>query len=216
MKKTKGQNSILGKSIIQAAIGLFIFGALLFLLWLMVLFLEKVGIILTINKTDLNLILAILATIGTAMYIFNSNKFGKEQDEKQKQRDLLIILSEEIDFLSGNLEAYKKSFSKPNHYPLYELWKIDTSLYFSNLSHKINGEETLELKKNLMKIKDKIILINNFKTEMRNLEEKRGNEDLIKAIKPGESIRSQITKVIDEDILPIIRDSKKEITTLIN
>ena len=59
----KRQNSILGKSIIQAAIGLFIFGALLFLFWLMVLGLEKIGISLTIYKTDLNLILIVFVII---------------------------------------------------------------------------------------------------------------------------------------------------------
>ncbi|MFA7708268.1 MAG: hypothetical protein WCX73_04930 [Candidatus Pacearchaeota archaeon] len=210
------QNSILGKSILQAGIGLLIFGILLVLLWLIVLGLEKIGIIFTIDKNDLSLVLAILATIGTAMYILNTNQFEKKRDEEKKQTDLLRILSEELDFLSENLKGYQKTFSKPNHYPLYELWKIDTSLYFSNLSHKINDKETLELKKNLMKIKDKIILINNFKIEMKDLEVKRGNEELIKAINPGEKIRSQVITIIDEEILPIINDSKKIISSINN
>lgn len=213
----KKKESLLGTTLFQAGVGPLIFVLVLFVLWIIIEILRSwFGIIIPINDSNLYLFLAILATIGTAMYVLNYNRLRKEQDEKQKQRDLLIILLEELDFLSGNLKAYKESFSKPNHYPLYELWEIDTSLYFSSLSHKINEGETLELKKNLMKIKDKIILINNFKMEMINLEVKRGNEPLIKAIKPGEKIRNQIIKIIDKEVLPIVENSKKRIITLIN
>jgi len=222
MKKTEKENmeknkSVLSKSILQTAGGLLLFVLLLSLFWLFIYLIEKyLGITLLINKDDLNLVLAIIATIGTAMYIYNSNKFEKEKEDIKRQVDLLIILSEELDFLSGNLKAYKESFSKPNHYPLYELWRVDTSLYFAKLSRKINSKETLELKKNLMKIKDKIILISNFKSEMRTLEEDRGEEDLIKKIEPGKIIRKQIITIIDKEILPLIENSKKIITILVD
>lgn len=204
----KKSDSVLGKSLIQTAIGLFIFAVILFLLWLITLLLEKiVNINLPINREDLNLVLIIASTIGTAIYIYNSSTLRKEKEDIKKQIDLLRILYIELSFLEKSLESYKETFSKKSHYPFYELWNIDTSIYFNGLSHKINNQETIALKENLMIIKDKLLIINNMKLESKKLEEERGKEKIIGyAIK---ILREKIIKIIDADILPIIKKSKE-------
>lgn len=201
-------DSIFLKSIFQAGIGLFSFVALLIALWLVKFLLQSVlGINLIIVKDDLNLVLIILATIGTATYVYNSESLRKEKENVKKQMDLLKILHSELDFLDKNLEAYKETFSKESHYPFYELWGIDISLYFKGLSHKINNQETLDLKKNLMIIKDKLLIINNMKFEARKWEEERSQEKVSEyAIK---TLRTGIIKIISEDILPVIKKSKE-------
>ena len=208
--------SILGKTLIQSAVGLLVFGLILSFLWLIIYLLKRfAGILFLIKNSDLQLVLSILATIGTAMYIYNSNKIEKEKEDTRKQIDLLRILSEELDFLEGNLKAYEKSFSGEG-YPVYELWKIDTSIYFANLSHNLNGKETINLKKNLMKIKDKIIIINNFKSEARKIQEERGNEKMIEKLKPWEMIKENIIKRINEEIIPVIKESENMIKNIIS
>ena len=211
MKKI--DNSILVKSIFQSAIGLSIFTLLLAVIWLILYLLEKCfSIIFLFNNDDLGLFLAILATFGISMYIYNSNKLEKEKDDTRKQMDLLNILLQELNFLKENLKAYKKTFSGEKTYPFYELWSIDTSLYFKGLNHEIGNKGTINLKKNLMRIKDKILLVNNMKSESYKLE-KRGREERVAYM--IEAIRKQIGKIIDEDILPIVKKSEKMATSLI-
>ena len=138
-------------------------------------------------------------------------KQTKKEDkrEEEKQLDLLRTLMAQLNFLKGNFIAYKKSFSGEG-YPLYELWNIDISTYFNGLDYKIKGHETISLKENLMFIKDKLLLVNNFKTEAKKLEERklegRKNERLEYAI---ESIRKQVVKIIGGEILPVIEKSEK-------
>jgi len=211
MNKNK---SVLVKSIFQAGIGLVMFVIILSFLWLMVFLLKEIfNITLLINSEALGLVLAILATIGTAMYIYNSNKLEKENEDIKKQLDLLKVLSEELNFLEKNLKSYKETFSKKSHYPFYELWNIDVSIYFNGLSHKINNQETIKLKKNLMIIKDKLLIINNMKFESKKDEEERGKEKLIQV--KIESIREGIIKIIDDEILPIVKKSKKLINNFL-
>ena len=169
-----------------------------------------------VDKQEVASGITILFAIMIAVYLYEVNRKDMINNEKRKQIDLLIVLDEELNFLKGNLEAYKKVFSKPDHYPAYELWKIDTSLYFANLNHKINNEETLELKKNLMKIKDKIILINNFKEQARKIREERDPEHIFNKANAPEIIRKGIEKTIDEDIIPIVENSKKIIEGIKN
>ncbi len=169
-----------------------------------------------VDKQEVASGITILFGIMIAVYVYAINRDDKIMDERRKQIDLLIVLGEELNFLKGNLEAYKKSFSKPDHYPIYELWKIDTSLYFTNLNHEINGKETLELKKNLMKIKDKIIIINNFKSEARKIREERSPEHILNKANAPEIIRKNIIQTIDNDIVPVVEDSKKIIKDIKN
>lgn len=212
MKKKEGNNSILGKSILQSGVGLLIFVLLLTILWFIVYLLKNFfGITFLINNNDLGLTLAILATFGISMYIYNSNKLEKEKDDTRKQMDLLNILLQELNFLKKNLKAYRKTFSGEKTYPFYELWSIDTSLYFKGLSHEIGDKETVDLKKNLMIIKDKILLVNNMKSESYRLEERGGEERVAYAIKV---IRKQIGKIIDKDILPVVKESEKMVDLL--
>lgn len=172
------------------------------------------GLDIQVDANTLALSITILFTVILAVHIYEIERLDKSEDEKIKQMDLLIILSEELGFLAGNLQAYLKSLSKPFHHPLYELWRIDTSIYFTNLNHKINGKDVLELKKNLMKIKDKIILINNFKLELKVLEKNRLNEKIIKKIEPHKIIRKNMIEIIEKEVLPIVEDSKKIINNL--
>ena len=210
---SKKDNSPLAKSALQTAIALFIFAVILSLLWLIIYLLKEfLGIIFPITENGLHLVLAILATIGTAMYIYNSNKLEKEKEEIKKQIDLLKILSQELNFLEKNLKSYKNTFSGEKTYPFYELWSIDTSLYFKGLSHKINDNETIGLNKNLMIIKDKVLIIKNMKSESYKLEE-RGKEELVKYAIKG--LRKQIGIIIDGDILPVIKKSKKIINNFL-
>lgn len=205
----KKNSLILGKSMFQTGVGLFIFALILSVLWIIVSLLKLFfKITLFISDTNLSLVLTILATIGTAMYIYNSDRFEKEKDETKKQLDLLKVLYEEFTFLEKNLESYKEVFSKPNRYPLYELWDIDTSVYFNGLGYKINNQETIGLKKNLMVIKDKILVIDNMKNEAKRLEEADVNS-IAKKIDATKIIRDQIIKIIDEEILLIVKKSKE-------
>ena len=215
MKNKKDNNAPLINTLFDSLKALSLIAILVFLLWIISLLLNKIGIAID-TKTEIVLpIVSIISAFGIALFIYYSNKKDKDEEEIKKQKDLLIVLQEELNFLFGNLKAYKESFSKPNHYPLYELWKIDTSLYFSNLDHKIKDKKTLKLKKDLMKIKDKIILINNFKIEMKELG-LRGNEDLIKTLKPVEIIRKQVIEIIDKELMPLVDNSKEEINKLIS
>jgi len=142
------------------------------------------------------------------MYFFHKREEKRIiKTEEEKQIDLLRTLLTELIFLEENFKAYKETFSRQNVYPLYELWNIDTSLYFRGLNHKIRNHETIELKENLIVIKDKLLMINNLKAETKKLEEERGTEKLIKEIL--EINRKQIIKIIDADILPVLKKSKK-------
>ncbi|MBD3247592.1 hypothetical protein GF378_03160 [Candidatus Pacearchaeota archaeon] len=60
-----------------------------------------------------------------------------------------------------------------------------------------------------MKIKDKIIIINNFKSEIRTFEEIRNNEEIVKKINPAGIIRKNLIKIIEEEILPLVEMSKE-------
>lgn len=176
------------------------------------------------RESKTNTIIVILIGIFTIFFMWRvGNKQIKKMDEHYKkqikkedkreegrQLDLLRTLVTELIFLNGNLEAYKETFSRQGVYPLYELWDMDVSLYLKGLNHKIKNHETISLKENLMVIKDKLTIVNNFKAEAKKLEE-RGGEKLVQyAIK---SNRKQIIKIIDEDLLPIINKSKKFIKT---
>jgi len=129
----------------------------------------------------------------------------EDKREEEKQLDLLRTLLTQLDFLKGNLIAYRKTFSGEG-YPLYGLLDIDTSIYFKGLSHKIKNHETISLKEDLILIRDKSLLVNNFKTETKKLEE-RNREELVRYAIKGN--RKQIIKIIDEDLLPVIKKSKK-------
>ncbi len=136
----------------------------------------------------------------------------EDQREKGKQLDLLETLFTELNFLENNLNSYKDTFSKKSHYPFYELWDIDAALYLRALNHKIKGKETIGLKENLMILKDKLLIINNMKLEAKKEEEERGKEKLIQI--KIESLRKGIIEIIDADLLPILRKSKKFIKKL--
>jgi len=207
----KKNNSVLGKSIFQSGVALLLIVAVLSILWLFVYILNLFGISFPISENNLGLVLAILATVGVSMYIYNSNKFEKEKDDTRKQMDLLNILFQELNFLKENLKAYEKSFSGEKTYPFYGLWDIDTSLYFRGLNHEINDEETIGLKKNLMIIKDKILLVNNMKSESYKLEARGSEERIAYMIKV---VRKQIGIIIEEDILPVVEKSKKIVASL--
>lgn len=136
-------------------------------------------------------------------------KQTKKEDEREegKQIDLLKTLFTELIFLEKNLNSYKEVFSKDGHYPFYELWDLDVSLYLRNLNHNIKGKETIELKENLMTLKDKLLIINNMKLESKKCEEERGSEKLIRI--KIESLRKGIIEIIDKDILSVIKKSKR-------
>ncbi len=208
-KMKKDNFLILGKSLLQTAIGLFIFVPILLLILLIRYLLEEVfNISFPINKEDLSLIFAILATIGTAVYLYNSDKSEKEKEEIKKQIDLLEVLSAELNFLEKNLESYKETFSKKSHYPFYELWNIDVSIYFNGLGHRINNQETIKLKKNLIIIKDKLLITKNMKDEAWRLEREKETNPIIEKVGAIDMIRKQIVKIINADILPVIERSE--------
>lgn len=196
-------------ALISGSIGVLIYTILLVLLGVFSFPLILLGLNLTIDEKTLATLITILLTISIAVYIYEVSRLNQKEDEIRKQFDLLIVLSEELDFLKSNLKAYEDTFSKKNNYPLYELWEIDTSLYFANLNHKINNEETIELKKNLMKIKDKIIIINNSKAEARKIKEERDSKDILNKIDAPEMIRENIKKIINNEIIPLVEKSKK-------
>jgi len=203
----------IGKSLIQAAIGLFIFALVLFVFFLIAYLLDIfLKITLWISKDDLYLILTILATIGTAIYIYNLNQLDDERKNIRRQKDLLRLLLSELKFLEGNLKSYIETFSKDSHYPLYELWNINHSLYFDGLDYELRGQKTLGLKENLIKIKDKVLIVNNFKIETKKLEEERGHEKIIIAVGAVKMNREQIIKIVKDDILPVIEESKRLIS----
>ncbi len=199
--------SMLWKTMFQIGIGLFMFILLLLLFFLLRLLIEQVfKITIPLNKDDLNLVLVIVATIGAVLYVHNKSKSEKEKDDEKKQIDLLKVLIIELNFLEDNLKSYKKTFSKQYYYPFYELWDINVAIYLNGLNHKLNEQDTIELKKNLMIIKDKLLIINNMKHESKE-EEKREREWKIKI--KIESLREGIINIINDDLLPVIKKSKE-------
>lgn len=138
----------------------------------------------------------------------------EDKREEEKQIDLIRTLLTELNFLEKNLESYKETFAKKRHYPFYELWNLDVALYLRTLNHRIKMKETISLKKNLMFIKDKLLIINNMKVESKKDEEERGEEVMIKI--KVESLRNGIIKIIDKDLLLSIKKSKNEIKKIIN
>jgi len=207
--------TILGKSLIQAAGGLFVLFLVLSLCWVIVFLLEiRFNIILPINNEDLNLILTIFVTIATATYIYNSNKSEKEKEDVRKQIDLLEVLSAELNFLKGNLEAYKESFSGKG-YPLYDPWDINVSPYFNGLSQRLQGEKTIDLKKNLMIIKDKVVVVNKMKDWAMKLESEQENNIKIKQTGYVNITREGVVNIINKDLLPVIKNSQEIIEKIL-
>jgi len=178
------------------------------ILYIMKLIIDLSGLQLT--KLQLGAIptfLGIITAAFYALYIFEKTKTEYYKREEEKQIDLLRTFLEELTFLRGNLIAFKKTFSRPNVYPFYGLWEIDAAPYLMGLGHKLQNKETVDLKKNLMVIKDKLLVLNNMKLESKKDQEERGEEKRIQI--KVESIREGIVKIIDDDFLPIIEKSKK-------
>ncbi len=179
---------------------------------------EKLNIILTKSTIFLSII-GILVAIVTLFYTW---KLGKEQIQKmeehyerqtlkedkreeEKQINLLETLQTELTFLKINLEAYIETFKKEGHYPIYELLDIDKS-YLRDLKNKIRNIETIGLKKDLIKLKDKLSIINNLKSIAGKLEEERGNETKVKIMISAQ--RTGIINLIKDEVLPLLKKTK--------
>ncbi len=177
---------------------------------------EKIGKISIIALFLVTFLSIIISTL--ALRFFTNKQIKKmdehykktiekeEQREEEKQFDLLNIILLELKFLEDNLKSYKNSFSKKNHYPMWDLWNIDVATYIKTLSHKISKKDTIKLKEKLMKIKDKISIINNMEVQSKKDTEERGNEELIRI--RIEAMRNKIVITIDE-LLSILKISKQ-------
>ena len=130
--------------------------------------LEFFGIIWIINPDDLGLLLTIVVTMGVAFYIYNMSKEDQQKRELKKQFDILESLYTElsavsdkgkgIKFSEGNLQWFNDALGIGK--PLHSIWSIDPSPYLSNLSSKINGKKTVSLKRKIVKLNQKIEMIN--------------------------------------------------------
>lgn len=198
--------SLFGKILLRVAL---IFIALdLGILYILKLIIGFSGLQLTeIQLSAIPAFLGIITAAFYALYIFEKSKAESYKREEEKQLDLLRTLLTELTFLKGNLIAFKKTFSRQNVYPFYELWEIDASPYLMGLGHRLQNKETVNLKKNLMAIKDKLLVVNNMKLESKKDQEERGEEKFIQI--KIKSIREGIVKIIDKDFLPLLNKSKK-------
>lgn len=91
----------------------------------------------------------------------------KERRHSKRQENLIEILFEvELNVIKDDIHGYKKCFNKLKRFPFYDIKQIGASFYSKNLDPNINKTETLELKKVLYKIYDKINLVNQVRKEI--------------------------------------------------
>jgi hypothetical protein len=211
----KNNCNLMATTFLKTAIALGIFFILLVFMWLIYLLLSLLGIIFPIEKENLNLVITIISTFGTAVYIYENEKVEREEIEREKQLDLLKILTEELRFLETNLNAYKKTFSGERTYPAYELWDIDVSTYLKAIRYKVKNLETLNLKKSIIKIKDKVLLLNNLIKETKELDIRSSTERTIRDGGFVKMHRDNLIKIIDE-VSPLINNSLKEVQKILN
>lgn len=153
----------------QTAFGLLTISFVMFILLLFSKLLNFIGLKFVIESTALFLAITILATFGVALYIYNINRENKKEDELKRQIDLLGSLyveleaisneKKEIKFEEGNLQWFKDALGYGK--PLHSVWSVNPSPYLSYLHSNINGKETSSLKKKLVKLNQKIEMINN-------------------------------------------------------
>lgn len=201
------------KAIFDSLFGVLFLLLFFVILWMIIKISGLAGLNIQIDSNILIQFITILSTILLALFIYHSNKNLKEKEEKDFQFDLLVVLSIELNYLEDNLKAYLKTFSeKPIFsggkelfkFPVYELWDFNLPIYLEKISNLIEKNSTKKLKEDLIFIKDKVILINNFKLEMRILSER---EDGFRV--NAKTIREEIKRIINEEILQKIEELRK-------
>ncbi|MBI4018927.1 MAG: hypothetical protein HY364_01590 [Candidatus Aenigmarchaeota archaeon] len=117
---------------------------------------------------------AIIITVGLERW-----KQKKEEDKhKEKQVSLLKSLAFEISQIKNNSESFDKIF-KLNEEKImkkygqvvvsqYPIRALDAAFYIRNLDEKIEGKTTALLKRNLMRLEDKIWLVNDSWLQVKN------------------------------------------------
>ncbi len=126
------------------------------------------GVEWIVNLIGLATFLTILTTIGGASYFYEVNRENQRRDELRRQKDLLESLYTELDAISnknkkikfeeGNLQWFKDAVGVGK--PLHSVWSINPSPYLSYLSSVINGKETRSIKRKLVRLNQKIEMIN--------------------------------------------------------
>ena len=126
----------------------------------------------------------------------------KPHKETEKQKDLFKSLYCELSVISnpekkeeGNLQWFFNSIGKGE--PLHSIWTVNVSPYMAGLPSKFEGNEIISIKNELVKINQKIEMINNVVLS--------GKYDLIKKLlgekrNPDNQMRKYIKKVINETI----------------
>ena len=129
----------------------------------------------------------ITALIGVVTIYLMVSLFRKEQRDRARERyslqiSLLNSLFVELNQISspyndiyingkhyptkGNLEWYEEDilpkYKKNKGTPPHEVWKINTSEYLAKLHNKVDKKDTIELKKLIILINQKLELIRNY------------------------------------------------------
>lgn len=200
------------------AVGLLTISLVMFIIFLLYQFLNSIGLKFVVELNALVLGITILATFGVALYIYNINKENKKESESQRQIDLLESLYVELDTIStkkkghkfkeGNLQWFNEALGLGD--PLHSVWKLNHSPYLSYLSSMINEKETGSLKRNVVKLHQKIEMINNIvlsgKYNLRKYESKGTydqvmskfvNETIKESIGIAEKMKKRIKKIIN-------------------
>jgi len=161
--------SILLKSLRSVAVIIIIQAIILLLIFITKeSLLELFEIVWDIKLIDYIPFSAVITTIYIAIYIYESNKRNNEISVFRRQNDLLESLYTELDAISnkdkkikfeeGNLQWFNDTLKIGK--PLHSIWSINPSPYLSYLTSNINGKETGSLKRKIVKLNQKIEMIN--------------------------------------------------------